>query len=221
MKRDTIDHKGSVSAKPVALLYRLALFLGLLLVVAACAEMPPVSSVGTPSPTVISSNPEGPPPATPTLIAQPIGPLPHCRSGTDLQQVFVALGPVAGQAPIWVAGFSSSPATLLIDPSSDKYTQYGWLWILYWEVGPRFTQQIALRGLNVQTKTLLWFQFQDEPATTAPILDPQHPNHPASNAGAGYAEWSSYIYIPAAGCYTLEATWPEGQWQIFFAAGHE
>jgi len=52
------------------------------------------------------------------------------------------------------------------------------------------------------------------------VLDPQHPDHPGSAVGVDYAEWGSYIYIPTAGCYALEATWSGGHWRILFAAGH-
>ena len=31
--------------------------------------------------------------------------------------------------------------------------------------------------------------------------------------------WTVIMYVPATGCYSLEASWPEGGWQVNFAAG--
>ena len=37
--------------------------------------------------------------------------------------------------------------------------------------------------------------------------------------GAGRDMWSAILYIPAAGCYALDASWPGGSWRVTFAAG--
>ncbi len=97
---------------------------------------------------------------------------------------------------------------------------HGWVWKVVWEVGPNYRQSVMLRGGNVYTGVPLWFNFDLNGADTLnPILDPSHPGHPVSQVGDNWSEWGSYIYIPAAGCYYLEATWPQGHWRIVFAAG--
>jgi len=74
----------------------------------------------------------------------------------------------------------------------------------------------------MQTGTPLEFQFANpDPVVTSLFLDPNHPNHLDAGAGPDYEEWGSYLYIPTAGCYQLDATWPGGQWSFPFAAGRQ
>lgn len=89
---------------------------------------------------------------------------------------------------------------------------------MIWEVGPNYPNPITLRATRVSDETPLRFEF-DGPPTTTPVLDPAHPPHPESAIGADWREWGSYLYIPTASCYHLKATWPEGSWEITFAAG--
>jgi len=131
--------------------------------------------------------------------------------------------PVMGHAPVW-----STLSTPIHIPSYDTYTRFGWTWKIVWEVGPSYKGSVKLRGVNLQNGAPLWFQFAaDDPTTTTttPLLDPRHPNHPVSVVGDDWVEWGSYVYLPAAGCYAIEASWPSqgswpsGSWRITFAAG--
>jgi hypothetical protein len=61
------------------------------------------------------------------------------------------------------------------------------------------------------------FQIGDRAPSTTPILDPRAP--PIPNQPAGWADFLSYLFIPQAGCYVLEAAWPGGMWRLTFAAG--
>jgi len=98
------------------------------------------------------------------------------------------------------------------------YTPYGWVWKVIWEVGPNYPNPIALHMTLVGDQNPLWLEVDGTPTTT-PILDPAHPSHPESKIGDDWREWGSYVYIPTAGCYHLQAVWPEGSWGITFAAG--
>ena len=110
-------------------------------------------------------------------------------------------------------------------PSYDTYTRFGWTWKIIWEVGPSYKGLVALRGVNLQNGTPLWFQFLTDDPTITPLLDPRHPNHPVSKVGEDWVEWGSYVYLPATGCYASEASWPSqanwpsGSWRVTFAAG--
>lgn len=51
-------------------------------------------------------------------------------------------------------------------------------------------------------------------------LDPAIPNRGSTDNPAGH--WNIYgvgIIFTVAGCYDLEATWPEGRWHTVFAVG--
>jgi hypothetical protein len=103
--------------------------------------------------------------------------------------------------------------------NSNYEAPYGWEAAkLVWEVGPHYTRQITIQGHDIFDQTPLLIQFFGEPAANA-ILDPQHPDHPESVVGEGWAEWGSYLIIPKAGCYMMQVTWPEGHWEITLAAG--
>jgi hypothetical protein len=34
-----------------------------------------------------------------------------------------------------------------------------------------------------------------------------------------FSIWFDVLYLPGAGCYTLQASWPGGGWIVNFAAG--
>jgi hypothetical protein len=68
----------------------------------------------------------------------------------------------------------------------------------------------------------LWFQIGDKAPTTTPKLDPTQPGaypYNPANPDQVFPEYPSYLFIPRAGCYVLEASWPGGHWRIPFAAG--
>jgi len=130
------------------------------------------------------------------------------------------MGPVVGGGPVW----ATLPPVVHIAPSISPngtingYTAYGWIWKVIWEVGPNYASPIALRVTQSDDQAALWMEVNGSPTKT-PTLDPSHPSHPESALGEDWREWGSYLYIPTAGCYRLKATWPEGSWEVSFAAG--
>jgi hypothetical protein len=163
--------------------------------------------------------------ATPTLLPTATPPPleaipPNCAPGPTLHQIFSTIGPGIGTTPLWIFGFGGTHPELRIDPQDKYVAPYGWIWKIIWEVGPHFSSNITLRGKNVRTGAPIWFHL-DGPIVSSAALDPQHPDHPVPAAGEGYAEWGSYVFILAAGCYQMEATWPGGQWSFPFAAGRQ
>lgn len=69
---------------------------------------------------------------------------------------------------------------------------------------------------NLRTGARLYFNVTGQP-TPAPVLDPAAVGTPINQ----WKDFPSHLFIPTAGCYTLEASWPGGQWRITFAAGQE
>lgn len=55
--------------------------------------------------------------------------------------------------------------------------------------------------------------------STAPLLDPARPSHPDVADKPDTHEWGSYAVFPRAGCYRLDARWPDGSWSLVFSFG--
>lgn len=121
---------------------------------------------------------------------------------------------------MWAFGLDT---TVRIPTSYFTYTQYGWTWKVIWRVSTRYTQPVQLHGGNLRTGTPLWFQIEVQDPSTAPVLDPRPEEQQIAQSGypnpPEAVDWGSYLYIPAAGCYYIEATWPGGYLRIIFAAG--
>jgi hypothetical protein len=191
-----------------------AAIVALLAILASCTQTP--QSSATPTPT-ISTKPTNSATLVPTT--PPLGPIPRdCTPGPAPRSSLPGIGPVIGGSKVWASGFEGSHATILIRPYDDTYTQHGWSWKIVWEVGPDYTQLVTIQGGNLRNGMPLWIQVTGNPATSA-VLDPKHPDHPGSSVGIDWAEWGSYVFIPQAGCYYLQASWPGGSWRIDFAAG--
>src|SRR5712692_10542519 len=207
-------------------LSRVVILLVLSLVMGACAQTPPPSTSATPTtdPAHLTAfaqpQPTYPPIPTPTpaLTPPPMGPVPHdCPPGPTPQPILPGIGPVVGSSPVWVNGFNGPHAVVYLDQAA-SFDKHGWGQKMIWEVGPNYTHLVTLHGANLQSGAPIWFELDGIPRTS-PVLDPQHPNHPGSNVGGDWAEWWSYVFVPTAGCYYLDASWPGGHWHITFAAG--
>ena len=207
---------------------------GLVLVGVACSPAP--SSLNSATPTIDSahltafaqeqSTPAPSPSPTPTPLAagsSNVGQVPQaCPPGPTPKDVNPSLfGPGVGGSPVWAIGFAGPHATADLQGITEDATtakQYGWEYKILWEVGPNYTHSVTLRGGSFRNGTLLWFQFGDQAPTMTPALDPQHPGT-ITGSDVGWAGFPSYLLIPGADCYYLEAQWPGGSWRISFAAG--
>ena len=140
-----------------------------------------------------------------------------------------------GGSPVWVSGFEGSmkdnQASLYV--SHGSYTRYGWKRQFFIDIEPGVTGKVFLRGERLSNGTPLWMEVIEQgqmytnikPIPKALlILDPKEPGlAPFQNNSMGlgddWAVWVGAIYIPAAGCYALDASWPGGSWRVTFAAG--
>lgn len=192
----------------------------LLLVSCASPGNSSVMTVSTPQPTRAVTLTPTPIPPEPALSPAPQ----HCPvSIPTLQSISPNLAPVIGASPIW-ATWPPDPSIFHGQPpgsnSSTYLPSFGWAMTkVVWEVGPNYTHLVSIQGHELFDHTPLLVQFLDNTPTADAVLDPQHPDHPVSVIGDGWAEWGSYIVAPKAGCYIMEVSWPTGRWTITFAFG--
>jgi predicted small lipoprotein YifL len=196
----------------------------LLLFLAGCSQGTPLqqkiaTKTTTPQP-VATTYPYSIPTLIPSQDAPHLGAVPtNCPVGPhpvspDPQQ----FGPGIGSSPVWALGFAEQHATLHLDVDGGQYTSAGWQRKILWVVHARFPQTITLQGKALHGNASLLFQLGDNNITAMPLLDPRHPGT-ITGQDAGWSEFPSYLYVPAAGCYVLEAHWHGGGWTIPFAAG--
>jgi hypothetical protein len=154
----------------------------------------------------------------PTATPQPLGAVPqNCLPGQTPQPFDASFTPGVGDGPLRVM-FEGNYPTIRLDPSTGDYTQYGWGVSLIVALQLSAPDGVLLQGENLDTGSALWFNFSFLPQqpTTALMVSA---NLSGQYGDSQWTSWIGYLYIPAAGCYALEASWPEGHWQIFFAAG--
>jgi hypothetical protein len=155
---------------------------------------------------------EAPPPV--------LGPVPTtCPTNPAPTTINPFFGRAIGMRPVWVIGFSPG-LTLRMGPSqSIAHGPHGWYVKVAWVVAPDYRQRVTLRGAPLAGGRPLWFQIGGQLPSTTPVLDPRYPVATAPNQPAGWAAFPSYLFIPHAGCYVVEADWPGGMWRLAFAAG--
>jgi len=161
--------------------------------------------------------------ASPVLSRLAAPPPASCPPGPKPQNVSPDFGPGLGQAPVWAVSFNSGAhgAILLVQGTTTR-GEHGFYQKVLWVIQHGYSHVVQLRGSDLASRSPLWFQIGDSPPTTTPALDPAHPGadpfNPA-NPDQMFPNYPSYLFIPHAGCYVLEASWPEGHWRIPFAAG--
>lgn len=186
--------------------------------------VPPLT-FGAAIPTALPGDPARPPlgAAPPSCSAEPPGLTPASPP---------ALGEAIGFPPVRVGGFTGPYATLRLGSSALSYdwdpshTRYGWPAGILLVVRSDFTGPVTLTGWNPVDGHPLWFGFIEAGVWGAPrsilpnyTLDPTHPSIPAGGEDATGTFWYGYVFLPRAGCYTLVATWPGGDWAFLVSAG--
>lgn len=150
--------------------------------------------------------------------APPLGPVPQsCPANPPPASVSSAFGKAIGMSPVWVIGFTRGLTLHIGNPFDITHGPHGWYRKILWVVAPGYRQRVTLSGGALRGGAPLWFQIGDHAPSTAPVLDPGHPGVPGG--GSWGAQFPSYLFIPRAGCYVLQAGWPGGMWRLTFAAG--
>ena len=132
-----------------------------------------------------------------------------------------------GNSPAWAVGFDGASATLHVSPISLPVSSFpaafGWAASITLEIQSDYTGPITFTGGSQSDSSPLVFGFGLDPgqaqlfsitlSTQQPVISPNRLFKARRTA------WNITLYVPAAGCYFLKATWPGGRWIINFAAG--
>lgn len=127
-----------------------------------------------------------------------------------------------GHAPVWIPrpylGGSTVPIT--IHAEQNGYTPFPGTKIV-WEVGPNYTQPVSVQMIDLRTGALAWWSLDATHSARTFVLDPAMPQGDTYHRSPepGWHEWGSGVTIAEAGCYSLQVTWPGGNWRVIVAAG--
>ena len=104
------------------------------------------------------------------------------------------------------------------------HTQYGWGHKLLWVVATTLYGNVTIRVRNFSTGAPVspWAEYAEVSSTpTAMVLNPSDPTVVSQDANRDvqWTQFSGSLTVPEAGCYSLEAIWLGGSWQMTFAAG--
>ncbi|GAC1344416.1 MAG: hypothetical protein NVS4B7_13930 [Ktedonobacteraceae bacterium] len=132
-----------------------------------------------------------------------------------------------GYEPVWVTDFSGPYATMhlfLTDvPVAAFSNGFGWTASLLVEISVNYRGPVTLSGSSLNGNSPLLFSFNDDDQEQvfSITLNTQQPGEAPYhiNADTQRNMWNIIMYVPAAGCYTLHASWPNGEWRVNFAAG--
>lgn len=196
---------------------RNTLLLGSLVLLLSSCTSSPVSAT---KPTATSSRQAV---ASATLARLGDPPPTSCPPGPAPKVVSPDYGPAVGQAPAWAVAFSpGTHGPVLLVQGLTTLGQHGFYEKVLWLIQPGYSHLVHLSGSDGSSGSALWFQIGDSAPTTNGVLDPASPGAYSVNPAEpnqAFINFPSYLFVPQAGCYFLEATWPGGHWRIPFAAG--
>lgn len=155
--------------------------------------------------------------------ARRLGPAPGtCPAPRPPQQLvnLADYGNLIGSAPVWAGLYAR------FDPRRGGYrihrdaprTGYGWrikvLWVAEDDVGGA----VRVVATAISGRSRLWFNVgaRDPRPRPQATLDPANPGVPPTG---DYVEFPSYVFIPRAGCYGVDVSWPGGSWRLVIGLG--
>ncbi len=165
---------------------------------------------------------------TPTLIVPALGSIPsNCPPESLLVTIDSAIAPSVGGQGVWLtAGFVEAhgvaPQQRAIIAmgrlSPSVYTAFGWPVQILVAVKQGLTQPITITGRDLRTDYPLWLSASPgDGAMPTVAIDPNQ--LPSRSSDGQWLLWFGVLYLPGAGCYMLQSTWPSGGWTATFAAG--
>jgi hypothetical protein len=174
------------------------------------------SKSSSPTDATTASAPTPPRPAR-RLAAAPT----NCTGPAPRMVAFGDYGNLIGTSPVWAgvyAAFDRRQQAYHVEAGAPR-TVHGWRVKDLWIVAPKIESPVRVVGGELGGSQSLWFEVaeRDDKPVSAAVLDPARPGVPPSVDG--YKEFPSYVYIPRAGCYFLEARWPGGHWRLVFGLG--
>ncbi|HEV2459162.1 MAG TPA: hypothetical protein VGS80_12455 [Ktedonobacterales bacterium] len=176
-------------------------------------------------PTRVLATPTPSPFPTPTLVAPPIGAMPdNCAPSPTGPPLGGGHGVIyaVGAGPVWVDGFDGATAFVAISrDAAGPYSEYGWPVYTALALKVPFEEAVTLRGSDLRTGAPLWFTLTSagpETGLVVPLVTVD-PRQSIDSIDSTAHWWNGLLYLPGAGCYTLQASWRGGGWTVHFAAG--
>ena len=161
--------------------------------------------------------------SSPFIASATLGPAPDDCPAISQTYPFEFKGAprAAGSSPVLIIGFGG-PHAILTNFNHAQPPEIGWYKRIFLLTETNYAGTVTFHGAELHDGTPIWFgmkQHSQVPITTFTVLPL---NASVSNHTGSDEEWglsTATLYIPSAGCYFLMATWPEGGWVVFFAAG--
>jgi hypothetical protein len=124
--------------------------------------------------------------------------------------VWVGSGPLVGYSD-W--RLNRHRLTLWFGPR----TKYGYVQKVFWQLNGRASAPVALVGRNLKTQQRIWF---GRPLTNNGLERVvAWPSGLVRSHFVGGSRGPSFTFVPASGCYIIQAHWRGGSWTIPFSAG--
>jgi hypothetical protein len=143
-------------------------------------------------------------------IAVSLGPPPACGGNTPT--LIPSFGSGIGGSGVWALSFGGSEATAHI--GNARRTSHGWTLKVLFIAMKTLPLDVHVVGRSISQGSSLW--FESVTGRTAPKLTLGLHTIPPTK---GWRQYPSHVFIPAAGCYELKASWPTGSWTAVFSAG--
>ncbi|HEU5382038.1 MAG TPA: hypothetical protein VFV38_42000 [Ktedonobacteraceae bacterium] len=126
-----------------------------------------------------------------------------------------------GGSPLWVTGFTGSPATLVhLAPAPVPFP--GWYQTMTFFIKAGTEAPILLQGGSQAGNESLAFSDPESTDPISAVFTIDLNNLGTSSYYVSQGEWevtAINLYLPRAGCYSLQANWAGGTWTVYFAAG--
>ncbi|HEX7737092.1 MAG TPA: hypothetical protein VF458_19765 [Ktedonobacteraceae bacterium] len=126
--------------------------------------------------------------------------------------------PGLGDGPVWISGFNG-PSAVLDRLAPFAKPGQGWYETLTIFIQKSFVGDIVLQGNDQHNNQFIWLSKKDPLALADNLI---YNLDDGSKYTVPFPKWemtSIVISVPAAGCYSLQATWPNHEWKRYFAAG--
>jgi hypothetical protein len=148
--------------------------------------------------------------ATPKLARPPAS----CRGSQTT--LLASVGRSIGASPLYAADFGPRRAVLHV--ANGPHTTHGWRVKVLFVLEADASDAVTVKGASTGTRKPLWFRVGGRAATRVAVIDPARPPSPP-DPSSRWKDYPSYFFLPAAGCFKLEARWVGGSWTRNFAGG--
>jgi hypothetical protein len=133
-------------------------------------------------------------------------------------------GAWVGASPFWLGPYLRRDPTISVWRYSSGIGlkgKDGWAVKFLWLLARTIPGPARVSITNIPSGRPVWIMITGSYThrSTAPLLDPTRPSHPDVPDKPDTHEWGSYVVFPQAGCYRVDAQWPQGSWSLVFAFG--